>query len=258
MSKIFKRPMFRRGGEVGGGIMTGVMREDYEIGGSAKERLLKAFEDYPDKGIDPLYQLAITGGLNLMSQTPTGGLLTTASEAFKEPTAGLFKNLGAEQRAKREIALAGEQLDIESDLALRLAREKAKADAAYQKDYTPDRKYYELVKDRTAASAALKSFEKRNIDLQFPRGTSRFDAYYANDLIQSENPIALDIKSNFDKFVPYDDKTGQLRYDEMIPGMYYFDPDREVYIQNVPPSESDEGGFYIVNPITYEKRKIQR
>jgi len=39
MSKIFKRPMFRRGGEVGGGIMTGVMREDYEIGGSAKERL---------------------------------------------------------------------------------------------------------------------------------------------------------------------------------------------------------------------------
>ena len=249
--------MFRRGGEVGGGIMTGVMREDYEIGGSAKERLMKAFEEYPDKGVDPLSQFLIQGGLNLMSQTPTGGLLTTASEAFKEPTAGLFKNLGAEQRAKREIALAGEQLDIESELALRLAREKAKADAAYQKDYTPDRKYYELVKDRTAASAALKSFEKRNIDLQFPRGTSRFDAYYANDLIQSENPIALDIKSNFDKFVPYDDKTGQLKYDEMIPGMYYFDPDREVYIQNVPPSESDEGGFYIVNPTTYEKRKIQ-
>jgi len=258
MSKIFKRPMFRRGGEVGGGIMTGVMREDYEIGGSAKERLMKAFEEYPDKGVDPLSQFLIQGGLNLMSQTPTGGLLTTASEAFKEPTAGLFKNLGAEQRAKREIALAGEQLDIESELALRLAREKAKADAAYLKDYAPDRKYFELVKGRTEASAALKSFEKRSIDLQFPRGTSRFDAYYANDLIQSENPIALDIKSNFDKFVPYDDKTGQLKYDEMIPGMYYFDPDREVYIQNVPPSESDEGGFYIVNPITYEKRKIQR
>jgi hypothetical protein len=44
----------------------------------------------------------------------------------------------------------------------------------------------------------------------------------------------------------------------MIPGMYYFDPDREVYIQNLPPSESDEGGFYIISPITYEKRKLQR
>ena len=256
MSKILKRPMFRRGGEVGGGIMSGI-RQNYEIGGTARERLTKAFEEYPVQGVDPLSQFLIQGGLNLMSATPRGGVLATAAEAFKEPTAGLFKGLGAEQRAKREIALAGEQLDIESELALKLAKEKAKADAAYQKDYTPDRKYYELVKDRTAASAGLKSFEKRSIDLQFPRGTARFDAYYANDLLQSENPIALDIKSNFDKFVPYNDKTGELEYDAMIPGMYYFDPDREVYIQNVPPSESDEGGFYIVNPTTYEKRKIQ-
>ena len=256
MSKILKRPMFRRGGEVGGGIMSGI-RQNYEVGGTAKERLMKAFEEYPVQGVDPLSQFLIQGGLNLMSATPRGGVLATAAEAFKEPTAGLFKGLGAEQRAKREIALAGEQIDVESDLALKLAKEKAKADAAYQKDYTPDRKYYELVKGRTEASAALKSFEKRSIDLQFPRGTARFDAYYANDLLQSQNPIALDIKNNFDKFVPYNDKTGQLEYDAMIPGMYYFDPDREVYIQNVPPSESDEGGFYIVNPTTYEKRKIQ-
>jgi hypothetical protein len=256
MSNILKRPMFRRGGEVGGGIMSGI-RQNYEVGGTARERLMKAFEEYPVQGVDPLSQFLIQGGLNLMSATPRGGVLATAAEAFKEPTAGLFKGLGAEQRAKREIALAGEQIDVESDLAKQLAEIKAKADAAYQKDYTPDRKYYELVKGRTEASAALKSFEKRSIDLQFPRGTARFDAYYADDLIQSQNPIALDIKSNFDKFVLYDDKTGQLKYDEMIPGMYYFDPDREVYIQNVPPSESDEGGFYIVNPTTYEKRKIQ-
>jgi len=124
MSKIFKRPMFRRGGEVGGGIMTGI-RQNYEGGGTAKERLMKAFEEYPDKGIDPVYQLAIQGGLNLMSQTPRGGLLATAAEAFKEPTANLLKNLGAEQRAKREIALAGEQLDIEQEQAEKLARIKA-------------------------------------------------------------------------------------------------------------------------------------
>jgi hypothetical protein len=257
MSKILKRPMFRRGGEVGGGIMTGVMRENYEIGGTAKERLMKAFEEYPVQGVDPLSQFLIQGGLNLMSATPRGGVLATAAEAFKEPTAGLFKGLGAEQRAKREIALAGEQIDVESDLAKQLAEIKAKADAAYQKDYTPDRKYFELMKGRTEVAAGLKSFEKRPIDVQFPRGTARFDAYYSDNLIQSQNPIALDIKNNFDQFVPYNDKTGELEYDAMIPGMYYFDPDREFYIQNVPSSESDEGGFYIVNPTTYEKRKLQ-
>jgi hypothetical protein len=124
MSNILKRPMFRRGGEVGGGIMSGI-RQNYEIGGTAKERLMKAFEEYPVQGVDPLSQFLIQGGLNLMSATPRGGVLATAAEAFKEPTAGLFKGLGADQRAKREIALAGEQLDIEGEREERIAKYKA-------------------------------------------------------------------------------------------------------------------------------------
>jgi hypothetical protein len=130
MSNILKRPMFRRGGEVGGGIMSGI-RQNYEVGGTARERLMKAFEEYPVQGVDPLSQFLIQGGLNLMSATPRGGVLATAAEAFKEPTAGLFKGLGTEQRAKREIALAGEQIDVESDLAKQLARIKAKDKDVY-------------------------------------------------------------------------------------------------------------------------------
>ena len=130
MSKILKRPMFRRGGEVGGGIMSGI-RQNYDNGGTARERLMKAFEEYPVQGVDPLSQFLIQGGLNLMSATPRGGVLATAAEAFKEPTAGLFKGLGTEQRAKREIALAGEQIDVESDLARQLARIKAKDKDVY-------------------------------------------------------------------------------------------------------------------------------
>jgi hypothetical protein len=130
MSRILRRPMFRRGGEVGGGIMSGI-RQNYEVGGTARERLMKAFEEYPVQGVDPLSQFLIQGGLNLMSATPRGGVLATAAEAFKEPTAGLFKGLGTEQRAKREIALAGEQIDVESDLAKQLARIKAKDKDVY-------------------------------------------------------------------------------------------------------------------------------
>ena len=130
MSRILRRPMFRRGGEVGGGIMSGI-RQNYEIGGTAKERLMKAFEEYPVQGVDPLSQFLIQGGLNLMSATPRGGVLATAAEAFKEPTAGLFKGLGTEQRAKREIALAGEQIDIEQEQAEKLARIKAKDKDVY-------------------------------------------------------------------------------------------------------------------------------
>ena len=257
MSRILKRPMFRRGGEVGGGIMTGI-RQNFAEAGSAKERLLSEYAAYPVQSVDPVAKFLISGGLRGLSQTGGGGTLGNLAKAFEPATERLFEDIGAEDKARRDLAMIGTKIDIEGDLALKIAREKAKAEAAYQKDYTPDRKYYELVKDRTAAAAALKSFEKRTIDLQFPRGTSKFDAFYASDLLQSQNPIALDIKNNFDKFVPYNDKTGELEYDAMIPGMYYFDPDREVYIQNVPPSESDEGGYYIINPTTYEKRKLQR
>jgi hypothetical protein len=130
MSRILRRPMFRRGGEVGGGIMSGI-RQNYEVGGTARERLMKAFEEYPVQGVDPLSQFLIQGGLNLMSATPRGGVLATAAEAFKEPTAGLFKGLGTEQRAKREIALAGEQIDIEQEQAEKLARIKAKDKDVY-------------------------------------------------------------------------------------------------------------------------------
>ena len=257
MSKVFKRPMFRKGGEVGGGITSG-LRSNFEVGGSARERLMKVYEDYPVQSVDPLSQFLIQGGLNLMSATPRGGTLATAAEAFKEPTSQLFTGLGARDKARRDIAVSGEMLDIEGDIKKDIASIKAQAETAYQKDYRPDRKYFELMKDRTSKGAELKSYEKRNIDVQFPRGTSMFDAYYRDSLIKSDNPVAEEIKGNFDKFVPYDDKTGKLLYNEMIPGMYYFDPDREVYIQNVPPSDEDEGGYFIVNPSTFEKRKLER
>ena len=258
MSKIFKRPMFRRGGEVGGGIMTGVMREDYEIGGSAKERLLKAFEDYPDKGIDPLYQLAITGGLNLMSQTPTGGLLATASEAFKQPTADLLKNLGAEQRAKREIALAGEQLDIESELALKLAKEKALKESGYLKEESPQRAYEDLVRERTKSAGTLTSFQKPNLEQKFPRTTAEYDSYILRNLRTTENPKGQEIERNNAGFVPFDVKTQTFDYGAMLPNKYYFDPRSIVKSFVIRRVEDNEEKFFSVDPYTFQEVLIEQ
>jgi hypothetical protein len=169
MSRILRRPMFRRGGEVGEGIMTGIVDRSNYANGTAKERLMKAFEEYPVQGVDPLSQFLIQGGLNLMSATPRGGVLATAAEAFKEPTAGLFKGLGTEQRAKREIALAGEQIDVESDLAKQLARIKNQ------------------MKEMYAAEVPEKQFEVRS-------------EQYA----ESSNPIKASGSTNLAEFEIYD------------------------------------------------------
>ena len=122
MSKIFKRPMFRKGGNVGEGIMTGIVdRGNYEVGGSASERLMKVMQDYPVQTVDPVAQFLIQGGLRGLSQTGGGGTLGNLAKAFEEPTEKLFTNLGAQDKAKRDLALAGEQLDIEQDYAKDIA-----------------------------------------------------------------------------------------------------------------------------------------
>ena len=122
--KIFKRPMFRKGGEVGGGIMTG-LRENYEIGGSTRERLAKVMAQYPSTTIDPLSQFLIQGGLKLASQPATGGgAIADIATALQEPTAGLMKGLGERGKMERELALQGEILDIEAEQAEKLARIK--------------------------------------------------------------------------------------------------------------------------------------
>ena len=126
MSKVFKRPMFRQGGNVGNGIMTGI-RDNFAEAGSARARLEKVAADYPSTAVDPLAQFLISGGLNLMSATPRGGTLATAAQAFKDPTQQLFTGLSQKDKLKRERALAGEQLDIEQAGQEKLLQERLKA-----------------------------------------------------------------------------------------------------------------------------------
>ena len=124
MSKVFRRPMFRKGGEVGGGIMTG-MRENYAQG-SARERLARVAAEYPSQALDPLTQFLIQGGLNLASQPATGGgAIADVSTALKDPTSALFKGLAEEGQIGKKLALEGEILDIEGEREERIAKMKA-------------------------------------------------------------------------------------------------------------------------------------
>ena len=116
--KTLRRPMFRKGGEVGGGIMTGVMRENYENGTTA-ERLMKIAGQ--PAGFDPLTQFLIQGGLSLASQPTTGGgVIADIATAVKKPTADLMTGLGERDKMKQQLALKGELIDIEQEGAERI------------------------------------------------------------------------------------------------------------------------------------------
>ena len=124
MSKVFKRPMFRKGGNVGEGIMTGI-RDNFSQG-SARERLARVAAEYPSQALDPLTQFLIQGGMNLASQPQTGGgLFADVSTALKDSTSALFKGLAEEGQIGKKLALEGEILDIEGEREERIAKMKA-------------------------------------------------------------------------------------------------------------------------------------
>ena len=128
--RTLRRPMFRKGGEVGGGIMTGVMRENYDNGTPRpSERITKVLEQFSEPAFDPISQLLIQGGLNTMSQTGGGGLLGNVAKAFQAPTGQFFKDMSKRQDVKRDIALEGVIADIgqeQKDEANRIKQEIAR------------------------------------------------------------------------------------------------------------------------------------
>jgi hypothetical protein len=137
MSRILKRPMFRKGGEVMEGIMTGIKsRTNYadgktreEIISSALENLSPSSQGYAQSFMDLaklggtsnkdlLTNVLIQGGLRGMSQTGGGGTLGNLAKAFEEPVAGALKQRSANQQLDISGAMKGLGLGIERDIAM--------------------------------------------------------------------------------------------------------------------------------------------
>ena len=112
MSNIFKRPMFRKGGDVGGGIMDNVVdRRQYansNIKDLSIDEKIKMVEGLggSDKGLgDPLTQFLLSVGPNIATQTGKGGLIPNILEASKEPIGRLIKDASDRRKTRQAIGL---------------------------------------------------------------------------------------------------------------------------------------------------------
>ena len=101
--------MFRKGGSTNG-IMTGLERPGYQVGGLTEEDLMGlaktssniAKEMYPQKPTD-INKFLINFGLDLVSRSPQGGLLSTAATAAKAPTQQLYQDIEKQKEGKAEL-----------------------------------------------------------------------------------------------------------------------------------------------------------
>tara|TARA_R100000908_G_scaffold52676_1_gene27982 strand:+ start:152 stop:982 length:831 start_codon:yes stop_codon:yes gene_type:complete len=114
MSKVFKRPMFRGGGNVNTGILSGI-RDNFS-NGTPSERIAKAREEFSKPAFDPVAQLLIQGGLSGFSQTGGGSTAANLAKAFEGPTAQFFSNLSTQQQSDEEMAVEGVLADINQEI----------------------------------------------------------------------------------------------------------------------------------------------
>lgn len=280
--KTLRRPMFRKGGEVGGGIMTGVMRENYDEGTPRpSERIKNVMKEYSAPAIDPIGQLLIQGGLNAMSQTGGGGTLGNLALAFKDPTTQLFQNISKQKQSDREIALEGviadigqEQSDEENRVKLKLAKDKRDFDAA-QGDLDRQNKLAIEIKKGENKLAELQ-FKKDNPEVSDLRTDQVRPAFenVVNTLtatyVDSKNPAVKanpnqtafnvtkfrreaspEILSKYKGFKPYTfDNKGNimaLPTDRYQPGDIIYDPLSSDFL-----IFDNAGGTYKLNPLTFE------
>ena len=280
MSITLKRPMFRRGGEVGGGITSG-MRENYANGNKPSERIKAVLDQYSAPAIDPINQLLIEGGLRGMSTAGKGGVFANLASAFEQPTQNLFKNLAAQRKEKRDIALEGVIADIgqeQKDEANRLTKEIAdleiQAKAAEGDKNRQNKINVELEKRKTKlAELQFKVDNPEAKDLRTDQVRPAFENV-VNTLtatyVESKNPAVKanpnqtafnvtkfrreaspEVLSKYKGFKPYTfDNKGNimaLPTDRYQPGDIIYDPLSSDFL-----IFDNAGGTYKLNPLTFE------
>ena len=257
MSRTLKRPMFRRGGSTNNGIMTGIVdREQKKVGdiaGRAREltpELASLLEEFTPQTRFPLGQI----GLNLASGKFAGdGFLQNLTGSLQDPLASFTKRDDAREAAIRSGAA---KLGISQAMEEAKARAKA-AGQGMQKDYSPQRAYEDAVSKRVESAGKLKSFEKPNIEQKYPRATAEYDIYVLRNLRATTNETGKMIAANNAGFVPFDPKSQSFDYNAMQPGAFYYDPRIKAFVQRIPASDDEEGGFFIYDKNTFAKRKLE-
>lgn len=280
MSITLKRPMFRRGGEVSGGITSG-MRENYANGNKPSERIKAVLDEYSAPAIDPVNQLLIEGGLRGMSTAGKGGIFANLASAFEQPTQNLFKNLSAQRKEKRDIALEGviadigqEQKDEENRITKEIADLKIQAQAA-EGDATRKNAIEKqiLINENKLKQIRLKADLKVGKEFRTEQVTPAFENV-VNTLtatyVDSKNPAVKanpnqtafnvtkfrreaspEVLSKYKGFKPYTfDNKGNimaLPTDRYQPGDIIYDPLSSDFL-----IFDNAGGTYKLNPLTFE------
>ena len=129
MSRILKRPMFRKGGSANSGIMDGLVdRKGYATAGPIDKELVRSnitnirdllTEFSPQPKDTSMYEMLIGGGLETVSGKHAGqGLLANLAGSYKGPSEKFFERQRDIRDYDRKIGSTAAQIGVEHALTM--------------------------------------------------------------------------------------------------------------------------------------------
>jgi hypothetical protein len=277
--QTFKRPMFRKGGEVEGGITSG-MRSNFQSG-TPSERIKQALTKFSTPAVDPVAQLLIQGGLRGLSETSGGSTLGNLALAFEPAVGQAFKSMQGKQDFLRDIELAGVEADIskeQTDEKNKLTKEIANLEMQFKQsegDKNRQNKIQvELEKRKTKlAELQFKVDNPEASNLRTDQVRPAFENVVSNltaTYTESKNPAVKaapdltafnitkfrreakpEVLAKYKGFKPYTfDNKGRilaLPIDKYKPGDIIYDPVTTDFL-----IFDNAGGTYRLDPLTFE------
>jgi len=244
MSKVFRRPMFRGGATNMNGIMSGINdRKNFANGpenprvdsGRFKElveelrpTIEESFTGYqkPTGFEDPVYQLAIQTGLDLMSRADSQNLLRNIGAAGARQTPAFFKSLADERAQKRkyEQGIESAAVGLAGDILGREITASGKTPPPDKLREATTGKYLDLGLPANVASRAA-NFELDNSDaLRQKVGGSRYGGVIEFDLSKTEEVKAnINLLKKYDGQVVYDPFEGNYKRIQIVNGQPFFE-----------------------------------
>ena len=217
MSRVLKRPMFRKDGPAMEGVMNGIEdRNNYQKGSlvqqaQQRKKLLQELVGQPSPG-SALTNFLLQFGPAIASRPTTGNIFTDIAGAAQAPAANLAKQIAAEDQFQRQLGLAAAKsvIDPKADKTFAAQTRESKINA--ERDSIMKTEQFSKLKPyATDIATSNVDFRSKNPDKRYisrpsfedglknvPPGAFYYDPFKGNyyKKISDKNIEAVDINGD--------------------------------------------------------------
>ena len=259
MNRLYKRPMFRRGGSTGGGITSGLQRPGYKTGGTG-ERVTEVMEEMrsamPRRNSRQNFNnFLIDFGLDLGSRSPQGNILQTAAASAKDPFKTYTANQAGDSAFEDKLALGAYDV-VKGEQAAEKDFEQKKDLIRLESELNPKlKKVFREEIPEVRINEYAKSLEENDFD--FIKNNSReiADDIVTYNVFKEKNPDSGPAKKDFRGILPYEyDKKGKPvpNYETITVGQVFYNPEDGLFYERVAEEGIIGTDFKALDPFTYD------